>query len=66
MYFLFAGQTYYPRGGVGDLVGSFSTHEAVTEAATALAGAVDEDGYTINYDWYQIATIVDGKLQVTL
>ena len=61
MYFLFAGESFYPMGGMEDLVGTFPTYQAAREA---LADLRDEDGDTMYYDWYQIATIVDGKLEV--
>ena len=58
MYFLFAGETYYPMGGMQDLVGTFPTLESAREAGTG----TDEDG--MQYDWYQIAQLVDGQLVV--
>lgn len=62
MYFLFAGDTYYPSGGMRDLVGTFAS---IDEARTvAESGGVDEDGFAFRYDWYHIATLVDGRLVV--
>lgn len=62
MYFLFAGDTFYPAGGMDDLVGTFATLEEA-RAAVAEPG-VDEDGFQIRYDWWQIATVRDGELGV--
>lgn len=64
MYFLFAGETYYPRGGMDDLVGVFPTiEEAVQRGENP---EPDYDGYRPTYDWYHIATMVDGKLVVVV
>jgi hypothetical protein len=62
MYFLFAGETYYPRGGMDDLVGVFPTVEAAVQRGEN--PEPEEDGYRPTYDWYHIATMVDGKLVV--
>lgn len=59
MYFLFAGESYYPGGGMEDLVGTFPTLEAAREA---FARRLDRDGEEAHFDWYQIATIVEGRL----
>jgi hypothetical protein len=56
MYFLFAGENFYPVGGLDDLKGSFAS---VEDALRYLADA----GQTFEtFDWYQIATVVDGRL----
>ena len=61
MYFLFAGEGFYPRGGVQDLVGTFPTLEAAREAGTN--PPKDEDGWNLyQVEWYQIAQLVDGQL----
>ena len=62
MYFLFAGDNYYPVGGMEDLVGTFPTIEAAREAAEA--GEFIRTDYGRKYDWYHIATIRDGQLVV--
>tara|TARA_R110000868_G_C10605534_1_gene740907 strand:- start:175 stop:342 length:168 start_codon:yes stop_codon:yes gene_type:complete len=55
MYFLFAGDTYYPAGGMNDLVGTFASIDE------ARAAAVSE-----GYDWYHIATLVAGRMRVVV
>lgn len=62
MYFVFAGENYYPAGGMSDLVGTVAS----LDAARALVAnpPVDEDGYQARFDWYQIAQVVDGQLVV--
>jgi hypothetical protein len=62
MYFLFAGENYYPTGGMDDLVGTFATIEDARKAAEypTVAG----HRYVPRYDWYHIATVIDGKLVV--
>jgi hypothetical protein len=62
MYFLFAGETYYPRGGMSDLVGTFPTREAARAAAES--PVVDKNGYAPRYDWWDIVMVVDGQLVV--
>ncbi len=59
MYFLFAGERYYPAGGMGDFVGVYPTIEAAVAAVPTL---VDEDGYEIYADWYEVATVAGGTL----
>ena len=54
MYFLFAGENFYPCGGMDDLVGSYGSIEEAREA-------LDSDPFR-SYEWYQIATVVDGRL----
>jgi hypothetical protein len=62
MYFLFAGDNYYPVGGMEDLVGTFSTiDEARVEAE---AGETIYAEYVRKYDWWHIATIRNGQLVV--
>ena len=55
MYFLFAGDNYYPGGGMQDLVGMFHTLEQAR--AWFENPPPDEDGHAIRYDWYQIAAV---------
>ena len=43
-FYLFAGEHYYPRGGVEDLIGVFSSAEECRVRARA------------GHDWYHIAT----------
>ena len=62
MYFLFAGENYYPAGGMSDLVGTFDTFEDARAAVES--PAVDEDGYAPRYDWYHIARVIDRRLVV--
>lgn len=64
MYFVFAGENYYPEGGLNDLVGTFPTLEAAEHwIREGWSGDVDEaEGYRPHFDWYQIGTIVDGIL----
>lgn len=64
MYFLFAGETYYPCGGMSDLVGTFATLDEAL--AVAKNPPVDEDGYAPRYDWYHIATMVAGQLVIII
>ena len=60
---LFAGDHYYPSGGMRDLVGRF---DSVEEAVHFLTTHEDDEGYPLQYDWYQIvdlttfAVVVDG------
>ena len=48
-YALFAGQHYYPDGGMNDLRGSFDTFEAAAAEAH-----VRTDFGTYKFDWYHI------------
>lgn len=48
-FVLFAGYTYYPRGGFNDKIGSFDT---LNEAHEAVA----------TYDWYQIYDSFERRL----
>jgi len=56
MYFLFAGENFYPCGGMDDLKGSFASVE------DALRYLADGGQSFESYEWYQIATVVDGQL----
>ena len=50
---LFAGEDYYPSGGMDDLVGLF---DSVDEAVIgAIDTAADED--FLGYDWYQVVDL---------
>jgi hypothetical protein len=61
MYFLFAGEDFYPDGGMQDFIGTFPTLEAARRSATN--PPKDEDGWNLyQVEWYQIAQVVDGKL----
>jgi hypothetical protein len=61
MYFLFAGDIYYPTGGMQDYVGTVPTLEAAREAVTN--PPKDEDGWNVyQTEWYNIAQVVDGQL----
>ena len=51
MYLVFAGEIYYPCGGMDDLVGSFDSIEAAREAGK-------------RNDWYQIVRIVRDGLEL--
>jgi len=51
IYFLFAGDYYYPDGGMRDLRGTFDSIDA------AMARAA-------RFNWWHIATIVDGQLTI--
>lgn len=52
-YLLFAGDTYYPAGGLGDLIDKFDTVEEARQ--DALKARYFEDGSgTWYFDWYQI------------
>jgi len=44
MYYLFAGCTYYPCGGVNDFVGTFDT----------VLGAVKHMANTEGFDWWHV------------
>lgn len=56
LYFLFAGETYYPAGGMEDLIGTFPTIDA------ALARVTTDSGEYEYFDWWHIATVLDDKL----
>ena len=49
-YWLFAGDTYYPRGGFRDLRGEYDTLEAAVEAAQNGESMIVETGY----DWWHV------------
>lgn len=56
MFLVFAGDTFYPAGGMNDCVGEFeSLHEA-------LACVEKGDEYGNKYGWAQVVTIENGKL----
>ena len=59
-YALFAGDHYYPSGGMNDCCGRYETIELAREAAQL------EDDCGSNHDWYQIVdletfTVVEEK-----
>jgi hypothetical protein len=61
-YWLFGGESYYARGGMRDLIGSYDT-EAEAKAAFDSAkanGAIDLRGTDIG--WWQIFDSVEGKV----
>lgn len=49
-YLLFAGDTYYPRGGFRDLRGDYDTLEEARTAAEAGEPMIAESGF----DWWHI------------
>jgi len=51
MFFLFAGEHYYPSGGMHDFIDQFDNIDD--------AIGVGRSG---KYDWYNIASLQDGKL----
>ena len=51
MFFLFAGEHYYPSGGMNDFIDQFDNIDDAI--GTADSG---------KYDWYNIASLQDGKL----
>jgi hypothetical protein len=51
MFFLFAGEQYYPSGGMNDFIDQFDNIDD--------AIGVGRSG---KYDWYNIASLQDGKL----
>jgi hypothetical protein len=54
MFFLFAGMSYYPEGGMGDYVGTYATLEEA-QAAYWSNGS--------DYQWAHIATVINGELK---
>ncbi len=54
-YLLFAGDDYYPQGGINDLVDFFDTVELAKEKAERIVEIN-------NYDWYHIYDIVECKI----
>lgn len=54
-FIVFAGSTYYPTGGWGDMKSSFDTFEEAND----LVSSVD------NYDWFEIVDITTGKVVST-
>ncbi len=56
-FLVFAGDHYYPSGGVNDLVGDFATKEEATTEATKKHTYPDGSGswsYADRDHWYQI------------
>lgn len=49
-YLLFAGDQYYPRGGMYDLRGDFDTLEEAVEVASRGEPMIAESGY----DWWHV------------
>jgi hypothetical protein len=52
MFFLFAGDDYYPSGGMYDFRGAFETLDAAKAALPECR------------DWAHVATLADGKLSI--
>jgi len=59
MMFLFAGEDFYPRGGMADLHGTFPDRDS---AMAYLARRRRDDGETPNVQWYQLAQLRAGQL----
>lgn len=56
-FFVFAGQSYYPRGGMNDFKGSFLTREEAD--AFAIEINIDKEGFGKPFDWINITDISD-------
>ena len=54
MYYLFAGSSYYPYGGMGDYVGQFSTVSEACAAAGTPGGA---------FSWYEVMKATPAGLE---
>lgn len=52
MYFLFAGEHYYPNGGISDYVDTFDSLEVAKESLDP-----------VKYSWGEIGILEDGKLK---
>lgn len=61
-YLLFAGETYYPSGGMDDLHSEHETFEAACAAADSYVGTINLRGREWRDRWYQIAVVQDGQL----
>lgn len=53
-YFLFAGDAYYPNGGVGDIVGAFNDLEYAKQHAEKPRKKYSWSDITEPYDWANI------------
>jgi hypothetical protein len=56
-YWLFAGERFYPRGGVGDFRDSFDSEELATEAAKEVIRS-DEDRWAEVVDMEQLTVLI--------
>lgn len=56
MFYLFAGYTYYPRGGFSDFKGSFDDFESAAIRLQLLTEDADA-GYGDDIDWFQIVKV---------
>lgn len=50
-FFLFGGDTFYPRQGIENYHGAYHTLEAAKDA-----------GAKLRFDWFQVLTLKDGEL----
>lgn len=48
-FWLFAGQRYYPTGGMGDFIGAYTSHDGAVEVGREK----DVYGYW-KYDWFHV------------
>lgn len=58
-YLLFAGNNYYPSGGMNDLAGDFDTIEEAVAFIGPRPGKVEDYEYTISFDWAEIVELPD-------
>lgn len=71
---LFAGDIYYPSGGMDDLIGRYPTQKAAEEAARIGRAAERQridprikshPPYAYEYDWWQVVDLTSFKIVAT-